>query len=133
MNFCERPTVHVDSIIIIIHLRLAINADLTITVEKLLELTEKMDDEYIGILLYLPVSKVHEIKTDYDSPFRRREAYLDLYATHHPCPSWKHIARSLRSIGLHRQADEVESTYVQGTNMHNTGYYKLHVHTCRSL
>ena len=133
MNFCERPTVHVDSIIIIIHLRLAINADLTITVEKLLELIEIVDDEDIGNWLELPESKVNEIKISYESPFRRREAYLDLYATHHPCPSWKHVARSLRSIGLFRQADEVKSTYVQGTciNMHNNSHYKLR--TCRFL
>ena len=101
-----------------IHLQLAINADLTITVEKLLELIEIMDDEDIGNWLNLPESKVDELKTNYDSPFRRREAYLDLYATHHPCPSWKHVASSLRSILLFRQADEVESTYVQGTCMY---------------
>ena len=96
-------------------MQLAINADLTITVEKLLELTEIWGDKDIGNWLELPESKVNEIKIIYDSPFRRREAYLDLYATHHPCPSWKHVAKSLRSIGLVRQAGEVESTYVQGT------------------
>ena len=96
-------------------MRLAINADLTITVEKLVELTEILGDNDIGNWLNLPESKVGKIKTTYDSPFRRREVYLDLYATHHPCPSWKHVARSLRIIGLVRQADEVKSTYVEGT------------------
>ena len=112
MNYCEQ--------IFFIHLRLAINADLTITVEKLLEMTEIMGDEDIGDWLDLPKSKVDEIKTNYDSPFRRREAYLDLYATQHPCPSWKRVARSLRRFDLFRQANEVESTYVQGAciNMH---------------
>ena len=98
-----------------IHLRLAINADLTITVEKLLELIEILGDKDVGNWLDLPKSKVDEIETNYDSLFRRREAYLDLYATQHPCPSWKHVAESLHSIGLLCQADEVESTYVQGT------------------
>jgi hypothetical protein len=82
-----------------------------------LEFIEIVGDEDIGNWLNLPESKVDEIKTNYDSRFRRREAYLDLYVTHHPCPSWKHVARSLRSIRLFRQADEVESTYVQGTYM----------------
>ena len=80
-----------------------------------------MGDEDIGNWLELPQSKVNKIKISYDSPFRRRETYLELYATHHPCPSWKHVARSLRRIDLVHQADEVKSTYIQGTyiTMHN--------------
>ena len=98
---------------------LAINTDLTITVEKLIEILGDKDN---GNWLELPESKVNKIKISYDSPFRRTEAYLDLYATHHPCPSWKHVAESLRSIGLVRQAGEVKNTYIQGTciNIHNT-------------
>jgi hypothetical protein len=108
--------------------------DLTITVEKLLEFTEIVGDEDIGNWLDLPESKVDEIKTNYDSRFRRREAYLDLYATYHPCPSWKHIARSLRSIRLFRQADEIESTYVQGTcvNIHNIINHIVILSLCKS-
>ena len=83
--------------------------------ENLFELLETIGDENIGNWLDLPQSEVDEIETNYNSPFQRREAYLDLYATHHPCPSWKQVAKSLRSIGLFRQADEVESTFVQGT------------------
>ena len=83
-----------------------------------------MGDPNAGNWLDLPESKVDEIKTNYDSRFWRREAYLDLYATHHPCPSWKHIAESLRSIYLFLEADVVESTYIQGTciNMQYIGY-----------
>jgi hypothetical protein len=100
---------------IFIYLPLTINADLTITVERLLKLIEIVGDEDIGNWLDLPKSRVDELKTNYDNLFQRREAYLDLYATYHPCPSWKHVAESLRSIRLFHQADEVESTYVQGT------------------
>ena len=85
----------------------------------MLELIEILGDIEVGNWLELPESKVDEIKTNYNSPFRRREAYLDLYATHHPCPNWKHVARSLRKIRLFRQADEVESTYIQGTYTHD--------------
>ena len=115
---------------VFIHLRLAINADLTITGEKLLELikTHSMCDKN---WLDLPESKVHKIEINCDSFLRRSflqrsEAYLDFYATHHPCPSWKHIARSLRRIHLFRQAVEVESTYVQGT-------CTMYKHACHSV
>ena len=100
-------------------------ADLTITVEKLLELLEVVgDDEDIGDWLDAPRSKVAEIEANYDSHLRRREAYLDAYANHHPCPSWKQVAVSFRSIGLFHQADEVESTYVQGV------YIKVILYCC---
>ena len=79
-----------------------------------------MSDEDIGDWLDLPQSKVDEIETNYDSLLQRREAYLDLYATYHPYPSWKEIAISLRKIGLYHQADKVESTYLQG----------IYVYTC---
>ena len=82
----------------------------------------------MGNWLDLPQSKVDEINSNrnYLRPSRRREAYFDLYATDHPCPSWKQIAKSLRSIGLSFEADVVESTYLQGIEVlsvmvyHNT-------------
>ena len=102
-----------------------INTDLTIITEKLVELFATMKDGHVGIgrvsyiplldeRLDLPQSKAAEIKRNYHSPSQMREAYLDLYATGHPCPSWRHVAEVLRGFGLHHQADVVESTYVQG-------------------
>ena len=95
-----------------------VNTDLTITTEKLVELFEEMSDDNsdgLVIRLDLPWSKNNEIKRNYHSPFQRREAYLDLYATDHPCPSWRTVAEILRCVHLRHQADVVESTYVQGT------------------
>ena len=99
-----------------------VNTDLTITTEKLVELFEAMSDDYldrpfVGLQqqLDLPESKRDEIHRNYHSPSQRREAYLDLYATDHPCPSWRTVAEVLRNIDLPHQADEVKSTYVQGT------------------
>ena len=100
-----------------------INTDLTITTEKLMEVFATMDDDYVNRTFYgsldhqldLPWSKVVEIHGNYHSPSQRREAYLDLYATDHPCPSWKQVAEALHDVGLPLEADEVESTYVQGT------------------
>ena len=97
-----------------------INTDLTITTEKLVELFATMDDYYVRFLDYwldLPGSKVAEMKRNLRSPSQRREAYLDLYATGHPCPSWRQVAKALREIELYDQADTVESTYVQGTRI----------------
>ena len=67
--------------------------------------------------LDLPQSKVAEMERNYHSPSRRKDAYLDLYVTSHPCPSWRQVAQALRDVDLHHQADVVESTYVQGTRI----------------
>ena len=97
-----------------------VNTDLTITTEKLVELFATMRDyymQYLYVNLDLPRAKVAEMKRSYRSPSQRRDAYLDLYATGHPCPSWRQVAQVLHGIGLLHQADVVESTYVQGTRI----------------
>ena len=79
------------------------------------------DDLYsigIGELLGLPQSAVEEIWRSYQSNAKRKEAYLDTYAHHHPCPSWKKISKALSWCDLDRQAEEVENTYVQGMHAH---------------
>ena len=75
---------------------------------------ELVDDGKLDAQLELPESKVTKMKRNLRSPSQRREAYLDLYATGHPCPSWRHITEVLHGVGLRHQADTVESTYVQG-------------------
>ena len=66
-------------------------------------------------LLDLPQTKTDEIKRIYHSPIQRREAYLDLYTTDHPCPRWRQIVSVLHQVEEPRQADVVENTYIQGT------------------
>ena len=95
-------------------------ADLTITTEKLKEQfaslgPEKVDELGDSFYLNLPESEVDNIKSSFDSPMQRKEAYLDLYVHQYPCPSWARIARTLRDFGLREQADFVENTYVKGT------------------
>ena len=100
-----------------------VNTDLTITTEKLVELFEAMSDDYldyIGFSFDLPLSKTDEIQMNYHSSSQRSEAYLDLYATDHPCPSWREVAEILSSVHLRHQAGVVESTYVQGTILHRS-------------
>ena len=100
-----------------------VNTDLTITTEKLMELFATVKDEYVDYIgegLDLPASKRGEIKRNYQSPTQKREAYLDLYISDHPCPSWRQVAKVLRtlsifSVGLGHQADVVERTYVEGS------------------
>ena len=94
--------------------------DLTITTEKLMELFAPIDLEKVDELggqycLGLPQSEIDRIQKDYQSPTRRKEAYLDLYVHQHPCPTWSTIARVLRRFKLPQQADLVENTYVKGT------------------
>ena len=97
--------------------------DLTITTDKLMEQFASLDPGMVDVLggkhrLGLPKSEMGIIKKNYQSPTQRKEAYLDLYVHHHPCPSWVDIARTLQYLGLPQQADFVENTYVKGT--HNT-------------
>ena len=103
-----------------------VNTDLTITTKKLVKKFATLEVYYVDSALLgfvkalddhldLPLSKVAEIKRNYHSPSQRREAYLDLYATDHPCPSWSRVAEVLRYVDLDHQADVVKSTYVQGT------------------
>ena len=105
---------------------MVVNTDLTITTEKLVELFARINDglfglEYaplfdsvLGSYLDLPLSKSNKIKRNYQSSSQKRDAYLDLYVTDHPCPSWRQVAELLRNVRLPSQADVVESTYVQG-------------------
>ena len=95
-----------------------------------MELFATMEDEYVGLIddvvviggeldkqLDLLESKVAEMQRNLRSPSQRREAYLDLYVTGHPCPSWRQVAVALRGVGLRHQAGTVERTYVQGTRI----------------
>ena len=95
-----------------------VNTDLTITTEKLMELFATVEDGYVDnirLWLDLPYSKTDEIKRNYQSPIQKREAYLDLYVSDHPCPSWRQVAKALYVVGLRHQADVVERTYVEGS------------------
>ena len=97
-----------------------VNTDLTITNEKLMELFATVKEEYIdtiGQLLDLPHSKSKEVKRSYKNPTQKKEAYLDLYLNDYPCPSWRQVAKVLRGVDHPHQADVVESTYVQGTDI----------------
>ena len=94
-----------------------VNTDLTISTEKLVELFATVrDDSVVDIAVWfgLPSSKTDDICRNYHNPAQRRDAYLDLYATDHPCPSWSEVARALGLIYLPHQSDEVKRTYVQG-------------------
>ena len=115
--FANWRYIHVDVCCVVCILSTHIHVDLTITMNKLTELFSTMNDDWVDYLrlwLYLPFIKTDEVKRSFHSPSQGREAYLDLYATDHPCPSWKQIAGTLRGVGLSSQADMVETTYVQG-------------------
>ena len=101
---------------------LRVHIDLTITTEKLMELFAPLDPEEVDwpgskYYLGLPQSEIDRIQKDYQSPTRRKEAYLDLYVHQHPCPTWNRVAVVLCNVGLHQQADLVENTYVKGTQV----------------
>ena len=95
------------------------------------DLFSTMKDEKVGgvgHLLHLPDSIESEIRRKYHSPAQRREAYIDVYVNEHPHPTWRWLSQVLREVGLHNQADEVESTYVQGTIVHmHTQLYQEYI------
>ena len=103
--------------------------DLTLTTDRLVELFQSVEDpqhRQIGLFvrshdfgkdLGLPESALEEIKRSYQSWAKRKEAYLDTYIHHHPCPSWKRISELLERYSLEQQASEVEGTYIQGMHV----------------
>ena len=103
-----------------------VHTDLTVTTGRLMELFQSVEDpdraglygmRSIGQELGLPHSSLDEIKLNYHSPARRKEAYLDVYANQHPYPSWKMVTRVLSRCRLEQQSTDVQSTYVQGVCM----------------
>ena len=99
------------------------HADLTLTTDRLTELFQSVEDPdgagiLIGKSLGLPRSALEEIRGNYQSSTKRKEAYLDTYTHHHPCPSWKKISEVLRKCELYKLAMEVKHTYVQGMHVH---------------
>ena len=109
-----------------------VNTDLTVTTEKVNHLFSTVIYymvNNIGLWLDLPNSKLNEIKTKYHSLAQRREAYIDAYVDDHPCPSWKNVTEVLRFSELSDLSDEVERTYVQGTNNTDTVIVQLLYHT----
>ena len=84
----------------------------------MVELFSSLKDDFVdvvgGVYLDTPPSKREEFKINYQSPARRKEAYLDYYIHNHPTASWTRIAEALRDYGLRQQADVVANTYIQG-------------------
>ena len=78
---------------------------------------DKLVDRVLGEWLNLPDSKESKICKTYSNPTQRREAYIDIYINEHPHPTWMQLTSTLRVARLHNQADEVESTYVQGSQI----------------
>lgn len=109
---------------------LLVPTDLTLTTDRLTELFRSVGDSGgqrrrrppsllrrrydIGGYLGLPQSALEEIWESYQSNTKCKEAYLDTYIHHHPCPLWKKISEVLTRCMLDEQASEVNNTYIQG-------------------
>ena len=102
---------------------LLVPTDLTLTTDRLKALFKSVEypdrigflsNKSIGRMLGLPQSALEEIRSCFQSATERKDAYLDTYSHHHPCPSWRKVAGVLRLCDLYQEAYEVEDTYVKG-------------------
>ena len=93
-------------------------ADPTLTTDNLMEVVKGVEDcwDDLGLRLDVPLSKRDEIYYHYSDRLRM-QALADHYTTHHPTASWKAVAEALQGVGLHKQADEVTTKYVKGTDV----------------
>ena len=109
--------------------------DLTVTTDKLKDLFVLIWDrdrvDAIGRKLCLPQLKIRQIQRNYRHPLERKEAYLDLYAYDHPCPSWIDVAEILLSLKLSQQFNMVNETYIKG--MFTNGSVSIRVVLCHYL
>ena len=97
-----------------------------------MELFASLDPEMVdklGSKQYLSLSQfeMDRIGKNYQSSTQRKEAYLDLYAHQHPCPTWIEIVGVLRWFNLHQSADLVENTYVKGKRVGSFHFALLHL------
>lgn len=60
------------------------------------------------------LSKLREIKRQYQSDHMRMEAVVDEYIKYIPTPDWKDVVIALQRMELHKLADEVTTKYVKG-------------------
>ena len=118
---------------IILDMQLNLSTDLTITTNTLIELFQSLEDpenadpDIVDIFedlctlslrdfLDLLWSTMEEIRKSYQENVKCKEAYLDTYTHHHPCPLWKEISKALRDCNLCEQASKIENTlYVYST------------------
>lgn len=98
-----------------------VSTDLTLTADRLKALFESVEDpDRAGLSevniageFGLPQSAAEKIKHNFQNMTQRKNAYLDAYSCHHPCPSWTKVVEVLKSCYLDKQAEEVESTCVE--------------------
>ena len=72
------------------------------------------DMDNVAFWLQIPFSKQFEIQLQYDSDPHRKQAYIDYWLDHHPCPSWKAIAISLWRVGELGALEVVQKFYFKG-------------------
>ena len=68
----------------------------------------------VAAWLQIPYSKRREIQQQYDSDPHRKQAYIDYWLAHHPCPSWKVIANSVWEMDELGALEVVEKLYFKG-------------------
>ena len=93
-------------------------ADPTLTTDNLMEVVKEIEHrwEELGDKLYMPDSKLWNIKGLYQTDHLKMEAVVDYYVKYDPFSSWKHVGTALQEMGLH---NNVTMKYVRGMGCSN--------------
>ena len=96
-------------------------ADPTLTTDNLMEVVKEVEHrwEELGGKLYMPGSKLENIKGLYQTDHLRVEAVLDHYVKCDPYSSWKEVGETLQKMELHELANNVTTNYVRGMDVNH--------------
>ena len=94
-------------------------ADPTLTTDNLMEVVKEVEHcwKELGDKLYMPDSKLENIKSLYQTDHLRMEAVVDYYVKYDPLSSWKNVGTALQEMELHQLVNNVTTSYVRGMDV----------------
>ena len=77
-----------------------------------------------GAGLYIPQSKLRQIKSQFTSDEERKDEVIRIYHTQHPHPTWEHVSNALYRCGAvlddqqyHNVLDRLQSMFPTGKSV----------------
>ena len=91
-----------DVFLIISSLCVCVFSESSLTSKNLSTVLDIMEDmlwEVFGLFVNIPPSELNRIKSQYSSDRKCKHAFIDLFISKHPAPSWTLVAHTLYEIG----------------------------------